>query len=730
MNLNSHPLASAHAELEQSLREQLGAACESKERLEEELKSLASANAAAEEAKMVTERLNQSLREQLDVLSKERAELGERLLRREEELSAEGRTEKDVDESMSGMQTSSDTDDRDEVLELLRVEIVRLEQELAQALNVAQLMKRPDDEGAPGDGENPVQDTSNVSTNSDSIVETMKRDISRLERELAEALAELDSISYSFESASTVGATEFTQALNSARSEVTRLSNELEELEQRKQQALTESSERNESQLASLASAHAELEQSLREQLGAACESKERLEEELKSLASANAAAEEAKMVTERLNQSLREQLDVLSKERAELGERLLRREEELSAEGRTEKDVDESMSGMQTSSDTDDRDEVLELLRVEIVRLERELAQALNVAQLDAADDVDEAVSLRRQLSDTLKLVKKSENDRMLLELEIDELKRSTQADDLVTQIEELRSEVYDLTCTITEKDATIDRLSAGSSRVNFEDDDSSARIRELEAQIETLTVQSRDASSTRTTESFTMSDQTDMREILIQYEDAKKSLEEALKMKASFEEERRDIESKLEASLKYAAELESEKRKAEGSIQSLEHELNRVSRVLELTESELENSSSNYIILQQERDELQNEIERLHTENVALQRTNEEAMTDSASLQIDLRTSQKENRELMDKIAVLNDEHNAIERAALGRTQELEAERDGLLRKLDDLATLEAVKRALEGRVSDRDAEIACETKCSPSLLRCAPRSPRILA
>ena len=88
---------------------------------------------------------------------------------------------------MSGMQTSSDTDDRDEVLELLRVEIVRLEQELAQALNVAQLMKRPDDEGAPGDGENPVQDTSNVSTNSDSIVETMKRDISRLERELAEA---------------------------------------------------------------------------------------------------------------------------------------------------------------------------------------------------------------------------------------------------------------------------------------------------------------------------------------------------------------------------------------------------------------------------------------------------------------------------------------------------------------------------------------------------------------
>ena len=307
----------------------------------------------------------------------------------------------------------------------------------------------PDDEGAPGDGENPVQDTSNVSTNSDSIVETMKRDISRLERELAEALAELDSISYSFESASTVGATEFTQALNSARSEVTRLSNELEELEQRKQQALTESSERNESQLASLASAHAELEQSLREQLGAACESKERLEEELKSLASANAAAEEAKMVTERLNQSLREQLDVLSKERAELGERLLRREEELSAEGRTEKDVDESMSGMQTSSDTDDRDEVLELLRVEIVRLEQELAQALNVAQLDAADDVDEAVSLRRQLSDTLKLVKKSENDRMLLELEIDELKRSTQADDLVTQIEELRSEVYDLTCT-----------------------------------------------------------------------------------------------------------------------------------------------------------------------------------------------------------------------------------------------------------------------------------------
>ena len=144
-----------------------------------------------------------------------------------------------------------------------------------------------------------------------------------------------------------------------------------------------------------------------------------------------------------------------------------------------------------------------------------------------------------------------------MLLESEIDELKRSTQADDLVTQIEELRSEVYDLTCTITEKDATIDRLSAGSSRVNFEDDDSSARIRELEAQIETLTVQSRDASSTRTTESFTMSDQTDMREILIQYEDAKKSLEEALKMKASFEEERRDIESKLEASLKYAAEL-----------------------------------------------------------------------------------------------------------------------------------------------------------------------------
>ena len=61
------------------------------------------------------------------------------------------------------------------------------------------------------------------------------------------------------------------------------------------------------------------------------------------------------------------------------------------------------------------------------------------------------------------------------------------------------------------------------------------------------------------------------------------------------------------------------------------------------------------------------------------------------------------------MDKIAVLNDEHNAIERAALGRTQELEAERDGLLRKLDDLATLEAGKRALEGRVSDRDAEIA---------------------
>ena len=35
----------------------------------------------------------------------------------------------------------------------------------------------------------------------------MKRDISRLERELAEALAELDSISYSFESASTVGLT-------------------------------------------------------------------------------------------------------------------------------------------------------------------------------------------------------------------------------------------------------------------------------------------------------------------------------------------------------------------------------------------------------------------------------------------------------------------------------------------------------------------------------------------
>ena len=289
----------------------------------------------------------------------------------------------------------------------------------------------PDDEGAPGDGENPVQDTSNVSTNSDSIVETMKRDISRLERELAEALAELDSISYSFESASTVGATEFTQALNSARSEVTRLSNELEELEQRKQQALTESSERNESQLASLASAHAELEQSLREQLGAACESKERLEEELKSLASANAAAEEAKMVTERLNQSLREQLDVLSKERAELGERLLRREEELSAEGRTEKDVDESMSGMQTSSDTDDRDEVLELLRVEIVRLEQELAQALNVAQLDAADDVDE---LNRQIAEKDyqlqqfgSMIRQLEIDKLALQLQMEEKDRST---------------------------------------------------------------------------------------------------------------------------------------------------------------------------------------------------------------------------------------------------------------------------------------------------------------
>ena len=312
-----------------------------------------------------------------------------------------------------------------------------------------------------------------------------------------------------------------------------------------------------------------------------------------------------------------------------------------------------------------------------------------------------------------------------MLLELEIDELKRSTQADDLVTQIEELRSEVYDLTCTITEKDATIDRLGAGSSRVNFEDDDSSARIRELEAQIETPYGPIKRCIEARTTESFTMSDQTDMREILIQYEDAKKSLEEALKMKASFEEERRDIESKLEASLKYAAELESEKRKAEGSIQSLEHELNRVSRVLELTESELENSSSNYIILQQERDELQNEIERLHTENVALQRTNEEAMTDSASLQIDLRTSQKENRELMDKIAVLNDEHNAINRGS-GTHTELEAERDGLLRKLDDLATLKLLSAHLRSRVrsgceTPRAVELAETKSClSPARAR----------
>ena len=159
--------------------------------------------------------------------------------------------------------------------------------------------------------------------------------MTRLESELAAALAELAELESPRESESsdTEAIREFTTALDSAQSEIERLTRELEDVEQSKQVAMKESFERNESQIASLNAAHRELDQRLRDELDAALKAKASLEKELSDRAEYTAATETAKRNAEALSESLQSQLDALSTQRAELEQRLVKREEELVAE-------------------------------------------------------------------------------------------------------------------------------------------------------------------------------------------------------------------------------------------------------------------------------------------------------------------------------------------------------------------------------------------------------------
>ena len=143
--------------------------------------------------------------------------------------------------------------------------------------------------------------------------------MTRLESELAAALAELAELESPRESESsdTEAIREFTTALDSAQSEIERLTRELEDVEQSKQVAMKESFERNESQIASLNAAHRELDQRLRDELDAALKAKASLEKELSDRAESTAATETAKRNAEALSESLQSQLDALSTRRA-----------------------------------------------------------------------------------------------------------------------------------------------------------------------------------------------------------------------------------------------------------------------------------------------------------------------------------------------------------------------------------------------------------------------------
>ena len=415
-------LNAAHRELDQRLRDELDAALKAKASLEKELSDRAESTAATETAKRNAEALSESLQSQLDALSTQRAELEQRLVKREEELVAEldaAKHEATAQAARFAQLGEAASDHAHDEVDKLKSEVERLEFELGAVKNEltsatstakADIARLTDELASASAARDAVAETAHPeedgSSESASAFEAMRRDMTRLESELAAALAELAELESPRESESsdTEAIREFTTALDSAQSEIERLTRELEDVEQSKQVAMKESFERNESQIASLNAAHRELDQRLRDELDAALKAKASLEKELSDRAESTAATETAKRNAEALSESLQSQLDALSTQRAELEQRLVKREEELVAEldaAKHEATAQAARFAQLGEAASDHAHDEVDKLKSEVERLEfelgavkNELTSATSTAKADIARLTDELAS------------------------------------------------------------------------------------------------------------------------------------------------------------------------------------------------------------------------------------------------------------------------------------------------------------------------------------------------
>jgi chromosome segregation ATPase len=294
------------------------------------------------------------------------------------------------------------------------------------------------------------------------------------------------------------------EALTAAHAEIARLAAELSELEESKDLAMKESEEQNEEKLRSIVNAHEELEKRLRGELDVAHREKERITQALGTSDEHLASLVDEKSHADSFARDLQIKLEAIAAEKEALEQELHAREAELLSKLEMAQDAAEAHM-MLISSNNDDastdrhmkedeRDTTLERMRLDIVRLEEELAAAHALSQHQfhetvaspeqdaAASDGSIIAEVEKEREDTVSQLQEAIRREQLLGDEIAMLKKemskmSSQQSRLEKQMEQTKAKLE------KSKDALKTFKLKSREKLNSKTNDLKARMAEKSA-------------------------------------------------------------------------------------------------------------------------------------------------------------------------------------------------------------------------------------------------------